>query len=196
MRFLEPVLTGADTTGAPSRFERTLLLIKPDAVERRLIGPILGRIERAGLTISGLTMQLATEDVARKHYPASERQLRGIGDKLLAATREMEISVADALGTDDAFELGMMIFEGNIRFLTAGPVVAVVVEGYNAVRKTRQLCGATLPCDAAPGSIRGDFGSAGVEQVWMGDMTVRNLVHSSDDQREAEREIALWFPRG
>jgi nucleoside-diphosphate kinase len=119
-----------------------------------------------------------------------------MGAKLLAAAQSIGVSVTDTLGTDDALELGSIIFEGNVRFLTAGPVVAVVVQGRNAVLKTRQLCGATVPCDAAPGTIRGDFGSAGVEQVWMGEMTVRNLVHASEDLAEAGREIALWFPRG
>jgi len=187
------VLTGADATGAAPQPERTLLLIKPDAVERRLVGTILQRIERADLAIAGLAMRFATRDFAREHYPATERQLRSMGDKLLAAAQSIGISVTDTLGTDDALELGLIIFEGNVRFLSAGPVVAVVVQGYNAVLKTRQLCGGTLPCDAAPGTIRGDFGSAGVEQVWVGDMTVRNLVHASEDLDEAEREIALWF---
>ena len=174
--------------------ERTLLLLKPDAVERRLVGTILHRVERLGLTVTDLVMRRATEAIARKHYGASDAQLRGMGTKLLAATSAMGVSVADELGTDDPVELGSLIFEGNIRYLTAGPVVAAAVQGPDAISKIRHLCGATLPANAALGTIRGDFGTAGVARIWSGDMTVPNLVHSSDSKAEATREITLWFP--
>jgi len=175
--------------------ESTLLLLKPDAVERRLVGTILHRVERLDITVTDLAMRNVTDGMARKHYLASDRQLRGMGTKLLAATSGMGISVADKFGTDDPVALGALIFEGNVRYLLAGPVVAAMVQGPAAISKIRRLCGATLPCDAAPGTIRGDLGNAGVAQIWSGDMTVHNLVHSSDDRGEAEREIALWFHR-
>ncbi|MDI3313977.1 MAG: nucleoside-diphosphate kinase [Mycobacterium sp.] len=134
--------------------ERTLLVIKPDAVQRCLIGEIIGRIERKGLTIAALELRRVDEELARRHY--AEHQ-------------------------------GKPFFGSLLEFITSGPVVAAVVEGPSAVAAVRQLCGGTDPVEqAAPGTIRGDFG---LEIQF-------NLVHGSDSADSARREIALWFPDG
>ena len=175
--------------------ERTLLLLKPDAVERGLVGEILARVERAGMRIVALSMQLPTEDLARGHYADDEHQLKEMGEKLLAVANALAFSVATEFGTEDPSELGRLIFERNVEFLMSGPVVVAVVEGFNAVRKTRTLCGSTMPVDAAPGSIRGDYSSVGAERVLFSSQTVHNLVHSSD-ARDVSREIAHWMGLG
>lgn len=132
--------------------ERTLVLIKPDGVRRGLVGEIIGRIERKGLTIAALELKPVDEPLARKHYAEHEAKT---------------------------------FFASLVRFITSGAVVAAVVEGPNAIAAFRQLAGATDPvAQAAPGSIRGDFGLE----------TQYNLVHGSDSAESAEREIALWFP--
>jgi nucleoside-diphosphate kinase len=131
--------------------ERTLLLIKPDGVERRLVGEIIGRIERKGLTVAALEMRVVSDKLARQHYAEHD---------------------------------GKPFFASLLEFITSGPLVAAIVEGPRAVAAVRQLAGATDPVDqAAPGTIRGDFGLE----------TQFNLVHGSDSPESAEREIALWF---
>src|SRR6201998_2814987 len=131
--------------------DRTLLLIKPDGVERRLVGEIIGRIERKGLTVAALEMRVVSDKLARQHYAEHE---------------------------------GKPFFGSLLEFITSGPLVAAIVEGPRAVAAVRQLAGATDPVEnAAPGTIRGDFGLE----------TQFNLVHGSDSPDSAEREIALWF---
>jgi nucleoside-diphosphate kinase len=132
--------------------ERTLALIKPDGVERKLVGEIIGRIERKGLTIAALELKNVSDEVARAHYAEHE---------------------------------GKPFFPSLLEFITSGPVVAAVLEGPRAVAAFRQLAGGTDPVEkATPGTIRGDLG---LEVQF-------NLVHGSDSQDSAEREIALWFP--
>ncbi len=132
--------------------ERTLVLIKPDGVGRRLVGEIIGRIEQKGLTIAALELKLVDDALARLHYAEHE---------------------------------GKPFFAALLKFITSGPVVAVLVEGPRAIAAFRQLAGGTDPVEkATPGTIRGDFGLD----------TQFNLVHGSDSAESAQREVALWFP--
>lgn len=130
--------------------ERTLVLIKPDAVQRGLVGEIIARLERRGLKIVGLKLVDVTEPLARQHYAVHE---------------------------------GKPFFEPLIAYITASPVVAMVMEGPNAIEIVRRTMGATAPAEAAPGTIRADFA------LEIG----RNLVHGSDGSETAKQEIALWF---
>ncbi len=130
--------------------ERTLVLIKPDGVERNLSGEIITRLEMRGLKITALKFLVVNEDLARKHYAVHE---------------------------------GKPFYEGLIKYITSGPVVAMVLEGPNAIKAVRQTMGATNPVDAAPGTIRHDFGI----------VTSRNLTHASDSPENAEIEITNWF---
>jgi len=130
--------------------ERTFVMVKPDGVQRGLIGEIISRFERRGLKIVGMKMLQVSDDLARRHYAVHE---------------------------------GKPFFAGLISYITSAPVVAMVVEGTNAVVAVRQTVGATRPFEAAPGSIRADFA------LEIG----RNLVHASDAPETAAIEIALWF---
>lgn len=130
--------------------ERTLVLIKPDAVQRGLVGEIIGRLERRGLKIVGLKLVEVSQALARQHYAVHE---------------------------------GKPFFEPLIQYITASPVVAMVIEGPRAIEIVRRTVGATSPAEAAPGSIRADFA------LEIG----RNLVHGSDGPETAAQEIALWF---
>ncbi len=131
--------------------ERTLVLLKPDAVRRGLMGEIIARFERKNLTIRAMQMRTVSDDHADAHYV--EHTEKGWYPSL----RE---------------------------FITGGPLVALVVEGDQAVPVVRGLVGATDGRKAAPGTIRGDFSLSGSE----------NLVHASDGLESAARELALWFP--
>ena len=130
--------------------ERTFIIIKPDAVQRGLVGEITARFERRGLKIVGMKFMQVSQELARKHYAEHE---------------------------------GKKFFDGLISYITSAPVVAMVVEGTGAVAAVRQMVGATKPAEAAPGTIRADFG------LEIG----RNLVHASDKVETAVREIDLWF---
>lgn len=177
--------------------ERTLLLVKPDGVSRGLVGEVLRRTESAGLRLIALSMRIPTAELAREHYRGAPEDLRRMGSKLIEAAASLDVDLKAFFGTTDSIELGKVIYYRNISFLQSGPVVAAVVEGNNAIRKVRAICGSTMPIDANPGSIRGDFSSVGIEQLLFSESTVYNLVHSSDDSKDAAgREIGLWFPDG
>lgn len=133
-----------------AELERTLLLVKPDGVQRLLVGRVLTRFEERGLKLVGLKLVQVDRALAEQHY---------------AVHREKPF------------------FRGLVDFITSGPLVAVVLEGPNAIAIVRAMNGATRPHEAAPGSIRGDLA---VE-------TAQNLVHGSDSPETAEAEIALWF---
>ena len=176
--------------------ERTLVLIKPDAVKRGLIGEIIGRFERAGLYIIALKLIHPSLEYARQHYPLTETQLVQMGNKTLTTYAELNIDPVEKLGTSEPKKIGLMVHEWNAQFLASGPVVACVIQGVHAIQKVRAICGATMPKDAEPGTIRGDLSSASPAIANMLKSAVYNLVHASDnknDPEEPEREISYWF---
>jgi len=130
--------------------EKTFIILKPDAVQRGLVGEIIGRFERRGLKLQAMKFMQVSDELARKHY---------------------------AVHAERPF------FGGLIQYITSAPVVALVLEGTNAIAVVRSMVGATRPYEAAPGTIRADFG------LEVG----RNLVHASDGPETAKDEIALWF---
>src|SRR5690349_1884604 len=107
--------------------ERTLVLLKPDAVARGLTGEVLSRFERAGLTIVALKMLKPSLEHARRHYPVTDVQLEQMGSKSLATYRELGLDPVEALGTSDPKEIGKMVHEWNAEFLASGPVVACIL---------------------------------------------------------------------
>lgn len=131
--------------------ERTLVLLKPDAVQRGLIGRILARFEAKGLKPVGIKLRQFPVELVRKHYDVHRER---------------------------------PFFDNLVEFMTSGPVLAVALEGKNAIEVTRTLMGATNAAKAAPGTIRGDFGLS----------FSNNLVHGSDGPESAEKELALFFP--
>ncbi len=130
--------------------ERTFVMVKPDGVQRGLIGEVISRLERKGLKIVAMKMLWISEELAKEHYAEHKEK---------------------------------PFFANLVSYITSGPVVAMVVEGRDAVKVVRKLVGATNPAEADPGTIRGDFG------LDIG----RNVVHASDSHTSAEREIALFF---
>ncbi len=130
--------------------ERTLIIVKPDGVQRALVGEIISRFERRGLRLAGLKLIQISRALAEEHY---------------------------------AEHKGKGFYEGTVQFMTSAPVVVMVLEGPNAIAAARQTMGATKPNEAAPGTIRADFGL---------DIS-RNIVHGSDKAETAEREVGLYF---
>lgn len=144
--------------------ERTLVLLKPDAVQRAIMGRILSRFEDAGFRVVGMKMVWADKKFALKHYTEDLAKRAG------AHVREM---IAE--------------------FLTTGPVVAMVLEGVNAIENIRKMVGSTEPRAAAPGTIRGDFSHVSYAYADSKKAPVKNLVHASSSKDDAAAEIKLWF---
>ena len=174
--------------------ERTLVLIKPDWVKRGLIGEIISRFERVGLKIVGLKMVWVSEELARKHYPVSRKAwLENIGTRVLKDYEEYGLDPHEHLDSLEPLEIGKKMAEWLVGFLTGGPVVAMVLEGYSAVKVVRKLVGHTFGEKAEPGSIRGDFQSAPGYLGFKNTSAAKNLVHASGSAEEAKFEEELWF---
>ncbi len=176
-----------------ARSEQTLVFLKPDGVQRGLIGEVIGRFERAGLKVIGLKMIRASTDLLGRHYPSDETFLRTIGGKTLEAFQAAGLDVRKETGTDDALTIGRQVRQWLIDFVASGPVVAFVLQGTHAIAVTRKLVGDTLPYRAAPGTIRGDFSADSPAVANLQKRPVRNLVHASGSLEEATFEIGLWF---
>jgi nucleoside-diphosphate kinase len=181
---------------ADVRHERTLILIKPDGVQRALTGAILARLERAGLKIVALRMVRAERSTLERHYPSEDEWVRTIGGKTKEAFETYGWDVRARMGTDDALEIGRRVRGWLIDFMQTAPIVAAVLEGVHAVSVTRKLVGATLPVFAAPGTIRGDFATDAPTAANEDQRPVRNLIHASGTVEEAAHEVGLWFRPG
>jgi nucleoside-diphosphate kinase len=179
-----------------ARHERTLVFLKPDGVQRGLVGEVIRRFERAGLRIAGLKMVRASRALLDRHYPSDEGFLSTIGGKTREAFEAAGLDVRRETGTDDPVAIGRQVREWLIEFVASAPLVAFVLEGTHAVAVTRKLVGDTLPFRAAPGTIRGDFSADSPTVANLQKRPVRNLVHASGTTEEAAAEINLWFSPG
>ncbi len=177
-----------------SIIERSLVLVKPDGVQRGLIGEIISRFEKAGLKLIAAKMIHVDKDLVAKHYPDSRTELlENIGKKTLETYAKYGKDANEELGTMDPATLGRMVNSWNMEFLSSGPVMAMVFEGVHAIDSIRMIVGATLPVFAQPGTIRGDFSIDSPALANAKKRPVRNLVHASGNVEEAKYEIELWF---
>lgn len=174
--------------------QKTLVLIKPDAIERGLAGEIIARIERVGLKMVDCKMVQADEKLASTHYPVTNKWLTKVGSNTISDCEKYGVDVKVTMGTSDPLRIGKKVHEWNMKFILSAPVLAIIFEGVHAIEAVRKLCGPTLPLLAPPGTIRGDFSSASAISENAKGMPIRNLVHASGDEKEAEIEIKLWFP--
>lgn len=175
------------------KIEKTLIICKHDAVARGIMGQIIQRFERVGLKLVGMEFIAATEDMGRDHYPNSVAWLQKVGERTLNEYTEKGIDPIKRLGTSDAVEIGKLIKQWNVDYLTIGPVLAMVWEGPGAVEIGRKLVGSTVPLKALPGTIRGDFSWDNADLANEFKRPFYNLVHASGDVEEAKFEIELWF---
>ncbi|AFA39730.1 nucleoside-diphosphate kinase [Pyrobaculum sp.] len=176
--------------------EKTLVIIKPDAVSRGLVGEIISRFEKAGLKIVAMKMVKAAPEEVERFYPSSEEWFRSAGAKLLKAYQELGIDPKTRLGTDDPVEVGKAIKRSLVKYMTSGPIVVLVLKGNRAVEVVRKIIGPTSPHSAPPGTIRGDYSTDSPDLAAEEGRVVFNLVHASDSISEAEREIKFWFRDG
>lgn len=168
--------------------ERTLAVIKPDGVQRGLVGEIINRFERAGLKIVGMKLVWVDEALVAQHYTGDEAYLKSVGEKALQAAQDRGVAMHET-----ALDIGKRVRDFNMRYLATGPVLAFVLEGNTAVQTVRNIIGGTNPLSADIGTIRGDLTIDDFSQADKEDRSVRNLMHASGDVAEAAREIPLWF---
>lgn len=173
--------------------ERTVLLIKPDAVERRLIGEIIKRVEQRELRVVALRMFHPTKKQIDSHYPKSEKWITRLGEKTLIAFDKAGLDPAKEFGTNNTKMIGMNVRTWLVNYMIAGPIVKMVVEGPHAINMVRKIIGATMPFDATLGTIRGDFSADSGVIANTERRVVSNLVHSSENEEEAKHELKYWF---
>jgi len=170
--------------------EKTLVLIKPDGLQRSLVGEIIGRIERIGLKLVALKFVFATEDQCWKHYNKDDVWFESKGQGTIKNREAMGLPVEKP-----AIEYGKDIMKGNVEFMTSGPLVMMIWQGNKAVGVVKKIVGGTEPLTSDVGTIRGDFTLDSYELSNVDGRAVRNLIHCSDMPEEAEREIKVWFKK-
>jgi len=169
--------------------EKTLVLIKPDGIQRSLIGDIIKRYEQTGLKLIGLKLVLPTEDLVEKHYLIDPDWKIKSGQKSIDAYLSKGLTPP----TDNPEEMGNLTLQKLKKYLTSGPVVAMVWQGMNAVGIVRKITGGTEPLTSDVGTIRGDFTIDSYQAADVDTRATRNLVHASSSVSDAELEINLWF---
>lgn len=171
--------------------ERTLVLIKPDGLQRALVGEIIGRYERAGLKLVGLKMLVPTEMHIEKHYTLDPAWRKVTGEKTIKGYESKGLTPPSR----DPLEITARILAGLKKYLSCGPVVALALQGAHAVAIVRKITGGTEPLTSDVGTIRGDFVLDSYQMSDMDGRAVRNLVHASGSVKEAEQELAHWFSK-
>jgi nucleoside-diphosphate kinase len=173
--------------------ERTLVLIKPDAFKRGLVGEIISRFERVGLKLEGMKILNATIEIVEKHYPDNKNWIRSVGKKTIDTYEKYNLNIIEDLGTNDALKIGKLVRKWLIQHLTSGPVSVIILSGNHAVEIVRKIVGNTVPIFAELGTIRGDFSIDSPDLSTRERRVLQNLVHASETVEEAKREISLWF---
>ncbi len=169
--------------------ERTLVVVKPDGIQRSLIGEILKRYEKIGLKLVGVKMVVPTEDFIEKHYTIDPEWRRITGEKRIKAAKEK----GEKLPTEDPLEITAIVLEKLKKYMTSGPVLAMVWQGAHSVELVRKITGGTEPRTSDVGTIRGDYVIDSYKMADDDGRAVRNLIHASGTVDEAEKEIKHWF---
>lgn len=168
--------------------ERSLVIIKPDGVQRGLVGEIIARFERKGLKLVAMKMVWPTREMAAKHYDMPKETMLLLGNRTIASYREKGLE-----DNRDPMDIARDIIKKLVVYMTAGPVVVMVIEGAHAVEHVRKVRGHTNPLAADIGSITADYS---IDSYFISDedsRSIRNLVHASGNVEEANNEIKLWF---
>lgn len=172
--------------------ERTFVILKPDTIQRGLVGEIIQRFERIGLKIVGMKMHMADEEKLWAHYNKDDAWFLKKGEKILVNKQSLGHKI-----DKEAIEYGKDIIRAVVSYMRAGPVVSLVLEGNNAAAVVKRLVGGTEPATADSGTIRGDFA---IDSYYLCDVDgsrgMRNLIHCTDPadgEGAQEREIGIWF---
>jgi nucleoside-diphosphate kinase len=168
--------------------ERSLVLLKPDTVQRSLVGEVIKRFENTGLKISAMKMIVPTEAQLLTHYNKDDAWYQRKGEGIVKELEQQGKTV-----DKEPIEYGKDIIRTIVRYMTAAPVVAMILEGNKAVSVVTKIVGTTEPATSDVGTIRGDYTVDSYFHATFENRAVRNLVHQSESPEEAEREMAIWF---
>jgi len=171
--------------------ERILVLIKPDVLQRQIVGEIMTRFERKGFKLVAMKMLNATKEQVGEHYEDNESYLIEMGEKAKkgAIARGQDVSEWNSL------EWGRIIRNRSIAYLTAGPIVAMVIEGPGVIVGIRKLLGSTSPTEGDIGTIRADYSFDSYALADVVSRATRTMLHASDSPESAERETKIWFSK-
>ncbi|MDD4026967.1 MAG: nucleoside-diphosphate kinase [Candidatus Shapirobacteria bacterium] len=169
--------------------EKTLVLVKPDGVQRGLIGETIKRYEQCGLKLVAIKMTIPSKKVALAHYSVDPEWAFKTGTKSIEAWKAKGLTPP----TEDPIELAEGVRKQLITFLNSGPVVAMVWQGMNAIGVVRKITGGTEPLTSVPGTIRGDYTIDSYRASDVDKRAVRNIIHASGSIEESEKEMAIWF---
>lgn len=169
--------------------ERTFVIVKPDGVQRSLVGEIIRRFENTGLKIVGLKMTMLPEEKLWKHYDKDDAWFLKKGTIIVKDKEAAGLPIEK-----EPIEYGKDIIRQLIKYMTAGPVVMLAMEGNQAVAVVKKIVGETEPATSDVGTIRGDLTMDSYAISAVDDRAVRNLIHCSDEVENAEKELAMWFP--
>lgn len=172
----------------PSK-EKTLIMIKPDGIQRTLIGEIIKRYERMGLKMVAIKMLIPTEEHIEQHYTLDPQWRTVTGEKTIASYKKKGLTPP----SEDPLEITAKILANLKKYMTSGPLVAMVWQGAHAVEIVRKVTGGTEPLTSDVGSIRGDFVLDSYSMSDADNRAVRNLIHASGSVEEANMEIKHWF---
>lgn len=173
--------------------EKTLLIIKPDAVKRAMIGTIIETFEKTGLKLLAAKMVKPEAEVIKNHYPGTPEWITEMGNKTLASFKQAGTDVQKVMGTEDPAKLGQFVYDRLIKYWQEGPIVAMVFEGPNAVSIARKLRGHTIPALSETGTLHATYSYDSSTLSSTLDRVVKTFIHASGSVEEAEREIKYWF---
>jgi nucleoside-diphosphate kinase len=171
------------------RTEKTLVIIKPDGIQRNLVGEIISRYERVGLKLVAMKMMHATPDLIRNHYTLDPLWLKSVGDKGIKSYDERGIEPP----TRDPLEKAKVVLDKLVAYMSADRIIAMVWQGPHAVKISRKIVGSTEPLASDVGTLRGDYVLDSYELAVAENRCVQNIVHASGSVKEAEDEIKHWF---
>ncbi len=169
--------------------ERTLVIIKPDAIQRTLVGEIIKRYEQIGLKLVATKMLVPTPEHVEKHYTLDPEWRRITGEKTIKSYKDKGLKPPQ----DDPLEVTRVILGNLKKYMSSGPVIAMVWEGAHVIKIVRKLTGGTEPLTSDVGTIRGDYVLDSYSMSDQDNRSIRNLVHASGSPEEAEKEIKHWF---
>jgi nucleoside-diphosphate kinase len=169
--------------------EKSLVIIKPDGVQRTLIGEVIRRIERVGFKLVALKFEIPTKDKVAEHYTIDPEWILKTGEKALQAKEKNGEDIKDI----DPLSYGKTILHKLQNYITSGPIVIMVWQGAHVVDVVRKIVGGTEPKTSDVGTIRGDFVHDSYEISNLEDRSVKNVVHASSSVEDAQKEIAVWF---
>ena len=178
-------------------YEKTFVLIKPDALKRNLVGRIIQFFEDANLDILDAKMVETNKKIATKHYTQSnpEEWSLGVGEKTKSAYKHYNTDPKDVFGTADALTIGNTIRQWSIDYLSHGKALALILGGSHAIESTKMIIGPTEPFKSSLDTIRGMFGTESYVHANLQGRSVHNIVHRSTNEQEAVNEIKVWFVR-